>query len=169
MNQQLQQLFDHLDLEALDDGLLQTRHKSEGWRQIFGGQVLAQALLSASRTVDDARKPHSLHAYFLRPGDKAHPILFKVENLRDGKSFCTRRVTAVQHGAAILTLDDGTESGRIDNSWGPNYFSGPVGWGEPGPEGFWAQSKIIHKMLQYGDSWAFSCVEGFPLRLDWVI
>jgi len=105
MNQQLQQLFDHLDLETLDEGLFQTRHKSEGWRQIFGGQVLAQALLSASRTVDEARRPHSLHAYFLRPGDKAHPILFKVENLRDGKSFCTRRVTAVQHGAAILTLD----------------------------------------------------------------
>lgn len=71
--------------------------------------------------------------------------------------------------AGYITLDDGTEYGRIDNSWGPNYFSGPVGWGEPGPEGFWAQSKIIHKMLQYGDSWAFSCVEGFPLRLDWVI
>jgi hypothetical protein len=71
--------------------------------------------------------------------------------------------------AGYITLDDGTEYGRIDNSWGPNYFSGPVGWGEPGPEGFWAQSKIIHKMLQYGDSWAFSTVEGFPLRLDWVI
>lgn len=104
MNQQLQQLFDHLDLETLDDGLFQTRHKNEGWRQIFGGQVLAQALLSASRTVDDARQPHSLHAYFLRPGDKEHPILFQVENLRDGKSFCTRRVTAIQHGAAILNL-----------------------------------------------------------------
>jgi len=104
MNQQLQQLFDHLDLETLDDGLFQTRHRSEGWRQIFGGQVLAQALLSASRTVTDARQPHSLHAYFLRPGDKEHPILFQVENLRDGKSFCTRRVTAIQHGAAILNL-----------------------------------------------------------------
>ena len=104
MNQQLQQLFDPLDLETLDDGLFQTRHKSEGWRQIFGGQVLAQARLSASRTVDEARQPHSLHAYFLRPGDKEHPILFKVENLRDGKSFCTRRVTAIQHGEAILNL-----------------------------------------------------------------
>jgi acyl-CoA thioesterase-2 len=104
MNQQLQQLFDHLDLETLDDGLFQTRHKSEGWRQIFGGQVLAQALLSASHTVEEGRQVHSLHAYFLRPGDKEHPILFKVENLRDGKSFCTRRVTAIQHGVAILNL-----------------------------------------------------------------
>ncbi len=71
--------------------------------------------------------------------------------------------------AGYITLSDGTEYGRIDNSWGPTFFSGPVGWGDPGPEGFWAASKVIHKMLSSGDSWAFSTVEGFPLRLDWVI
>lgn len=104
MNQQLQQLFDHLDLESIDDNLFQTKFGNEGWRQIFGGQVLAQALLSASRTVDAERQPHSLHAYFLRPGDKKAPIQFQVDRLRDGKSFTTRRVTAIQHGAAILNM-----------------------------------------------------------------
>lgn len=104
MNRQLQQLFDHLDLESVDDNLFQTKFGNEGWRQIFGGQVLAQALLSASRTVDAERQPHSLHAYFLRPGDKKAPIQFQVDRLRDGKSFTTRRVTAIQHGAAILNM-----------------------------------------------------------------
>lgn len=104
MNEQLQQLFNHLDLESIDDNLYQTQHRNEGWRQIFGGQVLAQALLSASRTVPNDREVHSLHAYFLRPGDMKEPISFHVDRLRNGKSFSTRRVTALQHGAAILNL-----------------------------------------------------------------
>lgn len=104
MNEQLQQLHDHLDLETIDENNFQTIHKNEGWRQIFGGQVLAQALLSASRTVPSERQPHSLHAYFLRPGDMKEKITYQVDRLRDGKSFNTRRVTAMQHGAAILNL-----------------------------------------------------------------
>lgn len=104
MNEQLQQLFNHLDLERIDENTFKTKHKSEGWRQIFGGQVLAQALLSASHTVAQERQAHSLHAYFLRPGDKNAPITFQVDRLRDGKSFNTRRVTALQHGAVILNL-----------------------------------------------------------------
>ncbi len=104
MNEQLQQLYNHLDLEAVGEDLFETRHGNEGWRQIFGGQVLAQALISASRTVEDARQPHSLHAYFLRPGDMSAPIRFQVDRLRDGKSFTTRRVTALQNGAAILNM-----------------------------------------------------------------
>jgi acyl-CoA thioesterase-2 len=104
MNEQLQQLHNHLDLSGIEENLFQTKHKNEGWRQIFGGQVLAQALLSASRTVPEDRRPHSLHAYFLRPGDMNEKITFQVDRLRDGKSFTTRRVTAIQHGAAILNL-----------------------------------------------------------------
>lgn len=104
MNQQLQQLHDHLDLETIGEDVFVSKHKNEGWRQIFGGQVLAQALLSASRTVPSERQPHSLHAYFLRPGDMKEKISFHVDRLRDGKSFNTRRVTAMQHGAAILNL-----------------------------------------------------------------
>lgn len=104
MNLQLQQLFDHLDLETLDVNLYRTAHPNEGWRQVFGGQVLAQALASASRTVPEDRLPHSLHAYFLRPGDMHYPIIFQVDRIRDGKSFNTRSISAMQHGDIILSM-----------------------------------------------------------------
>ena len=76
---------------------------NNGWRRVFGGQVLAQALVAAERTVSD-RDPHSLHAYFLLGGDPKEPILFEVERLRDGRSFTTRRVVARQKGAAIFVM-----------------------------------------------------------------
>lgn len=104
LNSQLQQLFEHLELETLDVDLYRSQHKNEGWMRVYGGQVLSQALLSASRTVPDDRQPHSLHSYFMRPGDLDHPIIFMVERLRDGKSFNTRRVSAMQHGEVILNL-----------------------------------------------------------------
>ena len=103
-NEQLQQLFQHLQLEKLDENLYRTAHANEGHFRVYGGQVLAQALLSASRTVPDDRPVHSLHAYFLRPGDLKHPILFQVDRIRDGRSFTTRRVVAIQHGRAILNM-----------------------------------------------------------------
>ncbi len=103
-NQQLQQLFDHLELEKLDENLYRSAHKNEGWFRVYGGQVLAQALLSASHTVPDDRHVHSLHAYFLRPGDLKQPIIFQVDRIRDGRSFTTRRVVAMQHGKAILNM-----------------------------------------------------------------
>src|SRR5690554_5894980 len=103
-NEQLQQLFQHLELEKLDENLYRTSHGNEGHFRVYGGQVLAQALLSASRTVPEERQVHSLHAYFLRPGDLKHPILFQVDRIRDGKSFTTRRVIAIQHGRAILNM-----------------------------------------------------------------
>jgi acyl-CoA thioesterase-2 len=71
---------------------------------VFGGQVLAQALVAARRTVEEEREAHSLHAYFILPGDLAAPIVYFVDRLRDGKSFATRRVTAIQHGQAIFNL-----------------------------------------------------------------
>ncbi|MEX0739917.1 MAG: acyl-CoA thioesterase II [Pseudohongiella sp.] len=103
-NQQLQQLFNHLELEKLDENLYRSAHKNEGWFRVYGGQVLAQTLLSASQTVPEDRHVHSLHAYFLRPGDLDHPIIFQVDRIRDGKSFTTRRVVAMQHGKAILNM-----------------------------------------------------------------
>ena len=103
-NEQLKQLYDHLNLEQLEQDLYQTTHKNEGWRQIYGGQVLAQALLSATNTVEAPREVHSLHSYFLRPGIIDQPIQFKVDRIRDGRSFSTRRVTASQNGKAILDL-----------------------------------------------------------------
>jgi len=103
-NEQLQQLFRHLELEKLDENLYRTKHANEGWFRVYGGQVLCQALLSATHTVPRNRHVHSLHAYFLRPGDLNHPIIFQVDRIRDGKSFTTRRIVAIQHGRAILNL-----------------------------------------------------------------
>ncbi|MGM0632855.1 MAG: acyl-CoA thioesterase II [Pseudomonadota bacterium] len=103
-NERLKQLFAHLELETLDENLYRSAHSNEGWVRVYGGQVLAQALLSASRTVPEDRSVHSLHAYFLRPGDLHHPIIYQVDRIRDGRSFTTRRVVAFQHGRAILNL-----------------------------------------------------------------
>ena len=75
-----------------------------GWQRVFGGQVVGQALVAAVRTVDASRSPHSMHAYFLLPGDPKVPIIYDVDRMRDGKSFTTRRVTARQHGHPIFSM-----------------------------------------------------------------
>ncbi|QQS25879.1 MAG: acyl-CoA thioesterase II [Actinomycetota bacterium] len=95
-----------LDLEVIEVNIFRGRSPDDESRQrVFGGQVAGQALVAASRTVDDPdRLVHSLHAYFLRPGDTTAPILYEVDRLRDGKSFTTRRVVAIQHGQAIFNL-----------------------------------------------------------------
>src|ERR671913_179356 len=76
----------------------------EDRQRIFGGQVAGQALVAAARTVGDDRSVHSLHAYFLRPGDPTIPVLYEVDRIRDGRSFTTRRVVAIQHGKPIFNL-----------------------------------------------------------------
>lgn len=93
-----------LDLEPLEHNLFRGRGPSEGWQRVFGGQVLGQALVAAIRTVEAERSAHSLHAYFLRPGDPQVPIIYEVDRIRDGKSFTTRRVVAIQHGHAIFSM-----------------------------------------------------------------
>ncbi|ALO45023.1 acyl-CoA thioesterase II [Pseudohongiella spirulinae] len=103
-NDNLQQVMSHLELEKLDENLYRTTSSNEGWFRVYGGQVLAQALLSATHTVPDDRHVHSLHAYFLRPGDLKHPIIYQVDRIRDGRSFTTRRIVAIQHGKAILNM-----------------------------------------------------------------
>jgi len=99
----LDRLLDLLDLEPIEVNLFRGRSPQEDRQRVFGGQVLAQALVSAVRTVE-GRSAHSLHAYFLRPGDPTVPILYEVDRIRDGKSFTTRRVVAVQHGRAIFNM-----------------------------------------------------------------
>lgn len=94
-----------LDLEAIEVNIFRGVSPDESRQRVFGGQVAGQALVAASRTVDDpARQVHSLHAYFLRPGDPTVPILYEVDRIRDGRSFSTRRVVAIQHGQAIFNL-----------------------------------------------------------------
>ena len=92
-----------LDIERIEVNLFRGQSPDDGMKRVFGGQVIAQALVAAYRTID-ARVCHSLHAYFIRPGDPSVPILYEVDRSRDGKSFTTRRVTAVQHGEQIFNL-----------------------------------------------------------------
>jgi acyl-CoA thioesterase-2 len=96
-------LLDLLDLETIEDRVFRGRSPDETRQRVFGGQVAAQALVAAGRTVEVGRV-HSLHAYFLRPGDPSVPILYEVEVLRDGRSFTTRRVVAIQRGEVIFDL-----------------------------------------------------------------
>ena len=96
-------LLSILDLEAVDDNRFRGRSYDPGWQRVFGGQVLGQALIAATRTVAE-RDCHSLHGYFLRAGDPDAPIDYVVERIRDGGSFSTRRVLAEQHGQAIFSM-----------------------------------------------------------------
>jgi acyl-CoA thioesterase II len=100
----LDQLLDLLDLEQIEVNIFRGRSPDERRQRVFGGQVAGQALVAAGRTVPADRPVHSLHAYFIRPGDTTVPIVYTVERVRDGRSFTTRRVSAIQHGKAIFTL-----------------------------------------------------------------
>ena len=100
----LDDLVNLLDLEAIEVNLFRGVSPDENRQRVFGGQVAGQALVAATRTVEPDRHVHSLHAYFLRPGDPTVPILYEVDRIRDGKSFTTRRVVAIQHGRAIFNL-----------------------------------------------------------------
>ena len=98
------ELLDLLDLECIDPNIYRGKQPDTQLQRVFGGQVAASALVAATRTVDADRHVHSLHSYFLRPGDPSVPIIYDVEALRDGRSFATRRVVARQHGHAIFYL-----------------------------------------------------------------
>lgn len=93
-----------LELEPLEHNIYRGRNRDIGSGRIYGGQVLAQALVAAQRTVDENRQVHSMHGYFILPGDLEIPVVYFVDRLRDGGSFTTRRVTAIQHGRAIFNL-----------------------------------------------------------------
>jgi acyl-CoA thioesterase-2 len=100
----LDALIELLDLEPIEVNIFRGVSPDEDRQRVFGGQVAGQALVAAGRTVEHGWPVHSLHAYFLRPGDPNHPILYEVDRIRDGRSFTTRRVVAIQHGRAIFNL-----------------------------------------------------------------
>src|SRR6202789_3050922 len=106
MTSAVQDLLTILDLERLEVNLFRGRSPQVGWQRVFGGQVIGQALVAACRTIDEIaeRPPHSLHAYFLLAGDPKVPIIYEVDRIRDGRSFTTRRVVAIQHGHAIFSM-----------------------------------------------------------------
>jgi acyl-CoA thioesterase II len=103
MSAAVQELLKILDIEPLEVNLFRGRSPQVGWQRVFGGQVIGQALVAACRTVE-GRLAHSMHAYFLLPGDPKVPIIYDVERTRDGKSFTTRLVKAIQHGQPIFTM-----------------------------------------------------------------
>ncbi|MES1991279.1 MAG: acyl-CoA thioesterase II [Pseudomonadota bacterium] len=103
MSDAVEDLIQILDLEKIEENLFRGHSPDASWQRVFGGQVIGQALVAAYRTVED-RVCHSLHAYFIRPGDPKVPIVYEVDRSRDGGSFTTRRVIAIQHGKQIFNL-----------------------------------------------------------------
>jgi acyl-CoA thioesterase-2 len=104
MGEALDRLLELLDLEQIEVNIFRGRSPAERVQRVFGGQVAGQALVAAGRTVPADRPVHSLHAYFIRPGDPTVPIVYTVDRVRDGRSFTTRRVSAIQRGRTIFTL-----------------------------------------------------------------
>lgn len=104
MSYKIDDLLNLLDLEPIETNIYRGQNRDIGSGRVFGGQVLAQALVAAQRTVEEDRSAHSLHGYFILPGDLKTPIVYFVDRLRDGKSFTTRQVTGIQHGRAIFNM-----------------------------------------------------------------
>ena len=104
MPRTVEELVELLDLETIDVNLFRGTQPDTSLQRVFGGQVAAQALVAGARTVEPQKSVHSLHSYFLRPGDPTVPIVYDVERIRDGRSFSTRRVMARQHGHAIYYM-----------------------------------------------------------------
>lgn len=104
MSQVLNDLLSLLTLETIEQGIYRGQSQDLGFKALFGGQVLGQALSAAQETVEASRQVHSLHSYFLRAGDAKKPVVYEVEALRDGRSFSARRVKAIQNGQAIFFM-----------------------------------------------------------------
>ncbi|MBY5948767.1 acyl-CoA thioesterase II [Photobacterium rosenbergii] len=140
MSKELNELLNLLHLEQLEQGLFRGQSEHLGLPQVYGGQVLGQALSAAKETVDEDRQVHSFHSYFLRPGDPHKPIIYDVENLRDGNSFSTRRVKAIQYGRPIFYITasyQGEEKGFEHQSPMPN---------APSFEGLMSEQQLVLAM-----------------------
>jgi len=123
----LARLVTHFELERIEDTIFRGSSRDLGWGRVYGGQVLGQALVAAARTVPEDRVPHSLHAYFLRPGDASIPVVYLVDPIRNGRSFNTRRVVAMQRGEAIFNLSASFQrvEGGFDHHGAPPDVPGP--------------------------------------------
>ncbi|MCU4676607.1 acyl-CoA thioesterase II [Catenovulum sp. 2E275] len=143
MSQVLNELIDLLALEKIEKGIYRGQSQDLGFGAVFGGQVLGQALSAAQQSAPDDRHLHSFHSYFLRSGDVKHPIVYKVDVIRDGKSFCTRRVEAIQHGLPIFYLTASfqkLESGFEHQSTMPEV---------KGPDGLTSELELARQFQQY--------------------
>jgi acyl-CoA thioesterase-2 len=142
MSSAVEELISILDLEPLERNLFRGRSPQSGWQRVFGGQVISQALVAAQRTVEPDRHVHSLHCYFMRPGDPEVPIIYEVDRIRDGKSFTTRRVVAIQHGEAIFSL---SASFQIDEPGLEHAIEMPEGI--PAPETLLSEKELVSQFI----------------------
>jgi acyl-CoA thioesterase-2 len=143
MSAAMQELLAILDLEKLEHNLYRGRTPKTSWQRVFGGQTIAQALVAAQRTVNLDRHVHSLHGYFMRPGDTTVPIIYEVDRIRDGGSFTTRRVIAIQHGKAIFSLE---ASFQVDEEGLEHQV--PMPHDVPSPDTLLSQQELMGK---FGD------------------
>ena len=144
MSKVLAELIDQLALERIEENLFRGQSQDLGWGAVFGGQVLGQALSAAVQTVPPERSVHSLHAYFLRSGDVSKPIVYDVDRIRDGGSFTTRRVVAIQSGRPIFNLScsfQKSEPGFVHQDPMPD---------TPAPETLAPDSEYFARMAQTG-------------------
>ena len=141
----VKELVEILDLEPLEVNLFRGRSPQSRWQRVFGGQVIGQALVAACRTVEDvtARLPHSLHAYFLLGGDPKAPIVYEVDRIRDGKSFTTRNVKAIQHGRAIFSM---SVSFHVAEEGLSHQFTMPD---VPGPDALPSEAEVKERVWQF--------------------
>ncbi len=142
MTHVLDRLVAFLRLERIEDNLFRGQSVDIGSGSVFGGQVLGQALSAARRTVDANRRAHSLHAYFILPGDVAAPIVYDVERIRDGRSFTTRRIVAIQHGRAIFNM---AASFQIEEEGAAHQADLPE---VPGPEGLLSEQAMQQEIVE---------------------
>lgn len=141
MKDPLRDVLDILELENLERNLFRGHGHEVGWERVFGGQVLGQALVAAGRTVEE-RPAHSFHGYFLRPGDPQRPILYRVDRSRDGRSFSTRRVVAIQNGQPIFHME---ASFHLEEEGPVHQFEKPEA---PEPEGLPTQQERVHALAE---------------------
>ena len=148
MPRSAKELVELLDLETIDVNLFRGTQPDTMLQRVFGGQVAAQSLVAAARTMDEERSVHSLHSYFLRPGDTAVPIVYDVERIRDGHSFSTRRVVARQHGHAIYYM---TASFQVSETGFEHQDAMPA---VPAPDASPDMADVIRRQLpDQADEW----------------
>ncbi|ELR64381.1 Acyl-CoA thioesterase II [Photobacterium marinum] len=143
MSKELNELLTLLQLEQLEQGLFRGQSEHLGLPQVYGGQVIGQSLSAAKETVEEDRQVHSFHSYFLRAGDPQKPIIYDVENLRDGRSFSTRRVKAIQNGRPIFYL---TASYQVEEEGFSHQSSMP---NVPQPENLKSEQALIESIAEH--------------------
>ncbi|UNK60419.1 acyl-CoA thioesterase II [Buttiauxella ferragutiae] len=161
MSQALSNLLALLNLEKIEEGIFRGQSEDLGLRQVFGGQVVGQALYAAKETVPAERLVHSFHSYFLRPGDSQKPIVYDVETLRDGNSFRARRVAAIQNGKPIFYMTASFQAPE------PGFEHQKAMPGAPAPENLKSETEIamaFEKLLPQSLKEKFLCEKPLEIR-----